>query len=483
MTYVFGPFELNAQSRRLSRDGAIVPVPDRHLEVLLQLVSRGGQVVSKDSLISAVWNDVAVTDNSLEQAISALRRTLGVPPTGPATYIETLPRRGYRFAVPTTTVATRHSDEALASLLAPYRALVDGRAALETLDREAVRRACTAFEEITRVSPDYAPAHLGLANALALMLESVRADRDRDHTLVTRALHHASEACRLDPASGEAWATLSLLAHQSRDHPRAIAAAQRATALEPDNWRHHLRLAYASWGEARLRAAHRVLNLLPEFPLAHWLAATVHVARQALGEAEHELVAGAAAQDRQPQDAAFKGVGLHLLLGLVRLASGDEGAAVDDFQREVAAAPSRHVYGREACANSWCALAAVHWRHADQAEAQKALEHAATIIPSHPLVIAAAAALRQPTAERDILDARLLELRQHGATVEAAIAEAVYDTLLGDPARAARLTQTALEHAPGGSAGWTIPVEPLLYVGAHRTHWQAVLTLLRSRAA
>ena len=72
----------------------------------------------------------------------------------------------------------------------------------------------------------------------------------------------------------------------------AVAALSRAVSLEPDNWRHHLRLAAVSWGEARLRAARRTLALLPGCPLAHWLAATVHVARQALDEAERELVAG-----------------------------------------------------------------------------------------------------------------------------------------------------------------------------------------------
>ena len=72
-----------------------------------------------------------------------------------------------------------------------------------------------------------------------------------------------------------------------------MAALSRAVSLEPDNWRHHLRLAAVSWGEARLRAARRTLALLPGCPLAHWLAATVHVARQALDEAERELGEGA----------------------------------------------------------------------------------------------------------------------------------------------------------------------------------------------
>ena len=486
MTYSFGPFELDVRARRLRRGGDVVAVPDRHLDVLVELVANSGRVVSKDALIASAWNDVAVTDNSLEQAISALRRTLGTPPAKATAYIETVARRGYRFVMATTIAPTRSSDESLSALLAPYRALVEGRAALETLDRDAIVRARDAFETMIRTAPDYAPAHLGLANALALEIESVRAERRRDDSAVARAVHHASEACRLEPTSGEAWAALSLSSFQARDVERAIAAAQRAAALEPDNWRHHLRLAYVSWGESRLRAAHRVLKLFPAFPFAHWLAATVHVARQAFEQAEEELVAGAAAQDRQPESVPFKSVGLHLLLGLVRLATGDEAAAAEQFGRELAIEPSRHIYGREACANAFCAMAAIHLRHGRIGEAIAAFERANNAVAGHAMASAGLAATSPRSlgeSPRVQLDARLAELREQGAVAEAAVAEAVYATLSGDHTHAAHATRVALERAPIGSAGWSIPVEPLLHVQAHPDEWQAVLTLVRSRAS
>ena len=67
---------------------------DRHLEILAHLVAHAGTVLSKDALIDAAWRDVAVTDNSLEQAISRLRRW---PRFDGDALIETVPRRGYRF--------------------------------------------------------------------------------------------------------------------------------------------------------------------------------------------------------------------------------------------------------------------------------------------------------------------------------------------------------------------------------------------------
>ncbi len=81
--------------------------------------------------------------------------------------------------------------------------------------------------------------------------------------------------------------------------PEGLAAARRSISLENENWRHHLRLAYVSWGDERLRAARHALKLLPGFAFGHWQAATVHVARGALDEAERELEAGTAAQGSQ----------------------------------------------------------------------------------------------------------------------------------------------------------------------------------------
>ena len=260
--YRFGPYELDSGVRRLIRDGEPVALPDRHVELLLRLLSNAGHIVTKDSLIEAAWKDVAVSDNSVEQAISGLRKALGSQQNG-TPYIETLARRGYRFSAPVERGQPRHSDADLDALLAPYRAFVEGRAALETLDRESVSRARQAFEAALRTAPDYSAAHVGMANACVLAFESTRADTAPDLTTLQQATHHAREGCRLDPASGEAWSTLAFVLHRSGDPREAIAAARKAVSIDPDDWRHYLRLAFVSWGEERLRAAHRVLDAVP----------------------------------------------------------------------------------------------------------------------------------------------------------------------------------------------------------------------------
>ena len=456
---------------------------DRHVAILAALVASPGEVLSKDALIEAAWNDVAVGDNSLEQAISSLRRTLGTQDDG-SPYIETLARRGYRFTAPVTRSAVRADDASLEVLLAPHRAFIRGRADLETLGSAAVAQARAVFDSMVRGAPDYAPAHVGLANAIALGFEATRADLAPDRSALQRALHHAREACRLDPAFAEAWATLGLVLLQAGEHVDAIAAAQRAVSLDADNWRHHLRLAYVSWGEERLRAAHRTLTLLPGHGLAHWLAATVYVARHAFDAAERELASGAAAQaSHGHEQGRFGAVGLYWLTGLVRLARGDEAGAMQAFERELSFERSGHLYARESCASTWYAIGAVRLRARDNAGAHAAFDEALRLVAGHLFATVAKTALAGGSAASPPAEQALNASRLRGAAVDAAIGSALDATLHGDATRAAQLVGSALTAAAPGSAGWLIPVEPMLRVAAHPEAWTSVLARLRSRAA
>jgi len=97
--YSFGPFLLSPEQMVLSVDGNVVPVPLKALKTLLTLIEHGGEVVSKQVLIEAVWPDSYVEEGNLTQNIFLLRRQLGKAPEG-QDYIETIPRRGYRLTVP-----------------------------------------------------------------------------------------------------------------------------------------------------------------------------------------------------------------------------------------------------------------------------------------------------------------------------------------------------------------------------------------------
>ena len=484
LVYTFGDFQLDGSKKRLTHGGDPVALTEHQADVLLHLLASAGEVVSKNALIDAAWPGIAVTDNSLEQAVSALRRALG-DSRARTKLIETVPRRGYRFRGDVSRTDAKTSDAELAALLEPYRALLQGRAALETLERDAVLGARQAFEEAVAKAPHYAPAHLGLANACVMYFESTRADETPDVDALARAGNHAREACRLDAQSGDAWATLALVLHHSRLGVQAIAAARRAVMLEPDNWRHHLRLAYVAWGEERLRAAQRTLALFPGFALAHWLCATVYIARQALDLAERELRAGAAAQDAQQGAHAFSSVGSHWLLGLVHLARGDEGLALDAFRRELSFETAGQLFARECAANTWYAIGALDLRQGKRADAAAAFQQARDRLPAHVLAMIGLS-LAQDAAGQEALHAaiqrRLEQLSASGSILDAAMGRAALAVAAGGPDDAAPILDATLSTAPGGSGGWLIPVDPLLNVPAHQPSFAHVLARLRTRA-
>jgi tetratricopeptide (TPR) repeat protein len=376
----------------------------------------------------------------------------------------------------------RASDDSLEALLAPHRAWIEGRAALETLEAEQIRRARGVFEGVLRSAPDQASAHVGLANACIMQFEMTRADETPDTTALAMAAQHAREACRLSQDYGEAWATLGFVLDRTGQHTDALAASRRAVTLESDNWRHHLRLASVSWGEERLRESHRTLALLPGFPLAHWLSATVHVARQAFDEAERELDAGITSlESEQTGPSRFSSVALHWLRGLLHLMRGDERRALASLEHELSFESSGQLYARECCANTWYAIGAVHARKQRRHEAVAAFEQALSRVPRHPLAHLGLGILKAGAPMPDAVGVSAPSFG--GPSFEAAVGQAAVLVMAGDPHDAMRLVDHALSVAPPGNAGWNIPVEPMLNVASATETWAPVLARLRTRAA
>lgn len=95
-SYDFGRFRLKAAERVLLRSGEPVPLTPKVFDILITLVEQRGQVVGKDDLMRRVWPTTFVEEGNLTQNISLLRKALGESTTG-VQFIETVPRRGYRF--------------------------------------------------------------------------------------------------------------------------------------------------------------------------------------------------------------------------------------------------------------------------------------------------------------------------------------------------------------------------------------------------
>jgi len=95
--YEFGEYRLEPAEKLLRRDGNPVPLTPKAFEMLLVLVQRSGCLVDKDELIKAVWADTFVEEANLARNIWALRKALGDDDSHSHRYIETVPKRGYRF--------------------------------------------------------------------------------------------------------------------------------------------------------------------------------------------------------------------------------------------------------------------------------------------------------------------------------------------------------------------------------------------------
>ena len=94
--YEFGPFQLDAANHSLLRDGQLVPLTPKAFDLLEVLVQNNGRLIEKDELLKEVWPDSFVEEGNINRNISIIRKVLGEDATGKA-YIETVPKRGYRF--------------------------------------------------------------------------------------------------------------------------------------------------------------------------------------------------------------------------------------------------------------------------------------------------------------------------------------------------------------------------------------------------
>jgi len=92
----FGPFVLDREQQQLLRDGQRVALGPRPYAVLEQLIRHAGHAVGKHALLDAVWGHRHLSESVLKGCINTLRVTLGDTSKAPS-WIETVPRRGYRF--------------------------------------------------------------------------------------------------------------------------------------------------------------------------------------------------------------------------------------------------------------------------------------------------------------------------------------------------------------------------------------------------
>jgi len=135
--YEFGPFRLIPEERQLLRDNQPVPLTPKCFDLLVVLVENTGHLIEKDQLLKRIWPDSFVEEANLSVNMSALRRALGEGPNKHQ-YVETVPRRGYRFVAGVTerwddgiqSPARESTEEAARQTSTPSQATASGRGLL-----------------------------------------------------------------------------------------------------------------------------------------------------------------------------------------------------------------------------------------------------------------------------------------------------------------------------------------------------------------
>lgn len=150
-SYAFGAFRLDPVDKVLSHRDRPVPLTPKALDTLLALVARHGRLVTKEDLLHLVWPDAFVEENNLAQNISTLRRVLGED-TGGERFIETVPKRGYRFVAAVTEQFARGEETVAARVEPSIESAVPGVAAAPPAHEQRPGRRATMWSVIAAVS-------------------------------------------------------------------------------------------------------------------------------------------------------------------------------------------------------------------------------------------------------------------------------------------------------------------------------------------
>ena len=284
----FGVFEADLRTGELRRAGVRIKLQAQPFRVLMLLLERPGEVVTRAEIVQGVWGTDTFVD--FDQAVGAvirkLRRALGDSAAAPR-YIETLRERGYRFLLPTHAEAA--PDGALPVSAAPergahpsfrglsslsislaaatalslvvavwsggpsagsnrhampqrapdrprntdaYIAYQKGRYLWNARTAAAVERSIDYFQQAVSLNPDYAPAYAGLADAYALL--NFYTGRQNDGS-IQRAKAATGRALKLDHSMAEAHATQAYIKfYYEWDWAGAEKIFRKAIALNPD---------------------------------------------------------------------------------------------------------------------------------------------------------------------------------------------------------------------------------------------------------
>ena len=300
--YEFGSYRLEAEQKLLLDHEVVVPLTPKAFEILLVLLERAGKVVTKEELLHRVWPDAFVEEGNLTQTIFMLRKALSS--NSSTQYIETVPRRGYRFSGHVRVVEEQQIErKESVSPAAPGPSLAQGTTGLPTspgasrlIRSKIVIPFLTVSALIVVITAlRILPADISHAKQRSGVLREAETNYQEGRLFWKKrtapdyrvAIAHFQEAIRLDPNYAQAYAgiadsyiLLGSFGIEPLDEviPRARAAALRAIEIDDRSAEAHASMGYImsrfdwNWEEAE-REFKRAIELDPAYTTAHqWYA-------------------------------------------------------------------------------------------------------------------------------------------------------------------------------------------------------------------
>ncbi len=296
----FGPYRLDLDTAELFRSDVAIKLQPQPSKLLVMLVERAGELVTREEIRRSVWGTDTFVDfgQSVNFCVRQIRTALHDSADTPC-YVETLPRRGYRFIAPVQRLAGPAHD------LSPSASTEAGRARLVRRPRLAI--ACLAFLITAAAAADGMLRHAPRGSAApgnARARQEVEVGRfflnkvNREDTY--RAIEHFEAAAREDPANAPAFAGLAdsynqlagvFIAGKPPANVRllAIRAATRAIQLDPSLADAYVALGYTTlheldWSQAEW-TLRRAIELNPNHTGAHLTYANYLAAQRRFKEA------------------------------------------------------------------------------------------------------------------------------------------------------------------------------------------------------
>jgi DNA-binding winged helix-turn-helix (wHTH) protein len=369
--YEFGPFSLDAQRLLLLDRAQPVPLGPKVVETLLALVEHPGDVLTKNALLDRIWPEGYVDEANLAQNIYVLRKALRTRWNAKA--IETLPRRGYRFAMPverrdvmvvaspssgtaarrrsawsvafaafvtlaltaaglTVALSSRNSLAQMALSPDGARLYEIGRYYWNLRTEDGIRKSLTYFKRVVDTDPHNARGYAALASANAIMAD-YHFGSVSPKVYWGRATAYARKALTIDPKSGEAYAVLGMINStkyaSNRDMLLGLDELQRAVLLDPTSGPAREWYGIALIERGRFNEAYAELRTAAELdPLSvsttDWLSNAAYL--------EHRY-ADSIAYARETLDFSPQRTAVYEPMGLSYEALGDRDRALEAFRR------------------------------------------------------------------------------------------------------------------------------------------------------